>query len=229
MGTALTFSLYAAAITLAGAGAALLRQPGPAVAAAIQHFAAGVVFAAAASEILPGLKHEGAAWPVVIGGTAGVLLMLGVKQLGERWKGPWGLMTTVAVDILVDGLLLGLGFASGERAGVLLAIALCTELLFIGLSVTAELKEALGSRGRAFLAVAVLVLLLPIGALLGAPAAALSRPVLTALLAFGVVALLYLVTEELLVEAHVGPEAPWVTAMFFAGFLLLLLLEEGIG
>lgn len=50
------------------------------------------------------------------------------------------------------------------------------------------------------------------------------------LLAFGLIALLYLVTEELLVEAHEGgKETPFATAMFFAGFLLLLLLEEGLG
>jgi ZIP family zinc transporter len=43
------------------------------------------------------------------------------------------------------------------------------------------------------------------------------------------IALLYLVTEELLVEAHEVPDRPWVTATFFAGFLVLLLLEETIG
>ena len=42
-------------------------------------------------------------------------------------------------------------------------------------------------------------------------------------------ALLYLVTEELLIEAHETPDRPWVTAMFFVGFLALLLLEEVIG
>ena len=225
----LLFSLLAAAVTLAGSAIALVRRPGPALSAAIQHFAAGVVFAAAAGEILPDLKHEGAAWPVAIGGAVGVGAMLGVKEMGERWTGPWGLVTIVAVDILIDGLLLGLGFANGARAGLLLAIALSFELLFLGLSVTSELAEALESRGRAFLVVGALVLLLPVGAALGAPAAALPPVLLTGLLAFGLVALLYLVTEELLVEAHGGPEAPWVTAMFFAGFLLLLLLEEGIG
>jgi ZIP family zinc transporter len=37
-------------------------------------------------------------------------------------------------------------------------------------------------------------------------------------------ALLYLVTEELLVEAHEVAETPWAAAMFFAGFLLFLVL-----
>ena len=49
---------------------------------------------------------------------------------------------------------------------------------------------------------------------------------LFALGAAGLAALLYLVTEELLVEAHEVPEVetPLVTAMFFVGFLLFLLL-----
>ena len=67
------------------------------------------------------------------------------------------------------------------------------------------------------------------GAVLATPVAALSAPVVTGFLAFGLVALLYLVTEELLVEAHETPDRPWVAAMFFVGFLLLLLLEEMIG
>ena len=48
--------------------------------------------------------------------------------------------------------------------------------------------------------------------------------VLSAVLAFGCAALLFLVTEELLVEAHEVPETPWTTAMFFAGFLLFLVI-----
>ena len=39
-------------------------------------------------------------------------------------------------------------------------------------------------------------------------------------------ALLYLVTEELLVEAHESPDTPLISSMFFIGFLGLLLLEE---
>ena len=38
------------------------------------------------------------------------------------------------------------------------------------------------------------------------------------------VALLFLVTEELLVEAHETAQAPVLTGAFFAGFLLFLIL-----
>ena len=223
-------TLIPAAAVVLGAAVAVRRPPGPAATAAIQHFAAGVVFAAAATEILPGLKHEGAALPVALGGAAGVLAMLAVKRLGERASGPAGTVAVVAFDIMIDGLVLGIGFAAGAREGLLLTVALTLEVLFLGLSVTPGLLEALGSRARTVLAVAAMALLLPLGALLGVPVERLPDPWLTGFFAFGLVALLYLVIEELLMEAHEGgAEAPWITATFFAGFLLLLLLEEATG
>jgi zinc transporter, ZIP family len=48
-------------------------------------------------------------------------------------------------------------------------------------------------------------------------------------LSFGLMALLYLVTEELLVEAHEKPDTPLISSMFFVGFLALLTLEEIMG
>jgi zinc transporter ZupT len=48
--------------------------------------------------------------------------------------------------------------------------------------------------------------------------------VLTGVLAFGCAALLYLVSEERLVEAHEVEETDGATSAFFAGFLLLLVL-----
>jgi ZIP family zinc transporter len=43
-------------------------------------------------------------------------------------------------------------------------------------------------------------------------------------LSFGLSVLLFLVVEELLVEAHSVPETPLITSSFFAGFLLFLML-----
>ncbi|MDW4783771.1 transporter, partial [Escherichia coli] len=68
--------------------------------------------------------------------------------------------------------------------------------------------------------------LLPLGAVLATPVAALPPSIVAGFFAFGLIALLYLVTEELLVEAHQTPDRPWVTAMFFVGFLAILVLEE---
>lgn len=49
-------------------------------------------------------------------------------------------------------------------------------------------------------------------------------PLMSAVLSFGCAALLFLVTEELLVEAHEVPETMTSMVMFFGGFLLFLIL-----
>lgn len=220
------YSLIPLSALVLGAIAAAVRAPSPGVTRGVQHFAAGLVFAAAASEILPDLKHAGAALPVVIGGTLGVLLMLGVKQLGERAEGPFGSVAITAIDLLVDGLVLGIGFAAGAKQGLILTIALTIEILFLGLSMALVLRQAISSPTRVVAITTGAGLLLPLGILIGTPASALPLPYLTAVFAFSLIALLYLVVEELLVEAHAGPESPFIASLFFAGFLLLLVLED---
>ena len=48
---------------------------------------------------------------------------------------------------------------------------------------------------------------------------------LVGMIPFGAAALLFLVTEELLNEAHEAPENSVLTSMFFIGFLAILLME----
>ena len=211
--------------TLAGSWLALVRPPGQATVSAVQHLAAGVVVAAAAAEVLPGLKHSGAEWAVALGGGAGIALMLGIRWLDERMQGTTGLLATVGLDVLVDGLVLGAAATAGERAGVLLAVALTLEVLFLGLSLAPELAEKFRSRGKVLAVVGAVVLLLPLGAATGGLIAALPRFWQDCFLAFALVALLYLVVEELLAEAHQQPDTPLATALFFVGFLGLLILD----
>lgn len=223
------YTLVPAAAIVAGAAVAVWRRPTPVVAAAIQHLAAGVVFAAAAAELLPDIKHRQSVWAVIIGGAAGILLMLLIKRVGENSKGTLGLVVMVAVDIFIDGLVLGTGFAAGPKQGLLLTVALTIEVLFLGLSLTNELSETIRAPAKVIGIVAVLAVLLPIGAMVGIPVSQLPNFWIAAFFSFGLVALLYLVTEELLVEAHAIPERPWVTSMFFVGFLAILLLDELAG
>lgn len=224
----LLITLIPAAVTVLGAAIATWRRPGELLTSALQHFAAGIVFAAAAVEILPNLKHAGSPWPVVIGGGAGLLVMLAIEEFGRKTKGQSGLITLIAIDVLVDGLVLGLAFTSGEKAGLLLTVALTLEVLFLGIALALELGEDAVPPAKVISITAAIALLLPIGAFVAVPIATLSPPVVKGFFAFGLIALLYLVTEELLVEAHEVPDRPWVTALFFVGFLLLFLLEEAI-
>ena len=211
--------------TLCGAWLALVRPPGQATVSAVQHLAAGVVVAAAAAEVLPGLKHSGAEWAVALGGGAGIALMLAIRWLDERMQGTTGLLATVGLDVLVDGLVLGAAATAGERAGALLAVALTLEVLFLGLSLAPELAEKLRSHRTGLAVIGALLLLLPLGAAAGGLVAALPRFWQDCFLAFALVALLYLVVEELLAEAHQQPDTPLATALFFVGFLGLLILD----
>lgn len=213
---------------LVGAIVAARWRPGPAVASGVQHLAAGVVFAAAAVEILPQIVHTASLWATFIGGALGVALMLGIKGFETRWQGPVGLLTAIGIDVFVDGLVLGLAFLAGEKAGLLLTIALTLEVLFLGLTVTDELGETIASKIKVVAICGALALLLPLGALVATPVAVLPPAVIAGFLTFGLMALLYLVTEELLVEAHEKPDTPLISAMFFVGFLGLLLIEEAL-
>jgi ZIP family zinc transporter len=226
MNDAWLYTLIPAAAAVVGAAIAVRARPGPTTVSAVQHLAAGVVFAAAAGEILPDVMHRASPVATAVGGAAGIAAMLLVGRLEKTAKGPAGLMAVIGIDILIDGLVLGLAFAAGAKAGLLLTVALTLEILFLGLTVANELGETVKSRAAIIAMTAALVVLLPVGALVAAPVALLPPAVVTAFLAFGLVALLYLVTEELLVEAHETEDRPWVTAMFFIGFLLLLLLDQ---
>lgn len=227
---ALAYTLVPIAAAIIGAVLAILRPPGPLTTSAVQHFAAGVVFAAAAGEILPDILEQGGIVPTLIGGLAGIAAMLLVGRLEEVTTGPVGLLATVGVDLFIDGLVLGIAFAAGAQVGVLLTIALTLEVLFLGVTTAIGLGERISSRGRAVVLTAAVVLLMPLGVLAAAPVGFAPAPVKTGLFAFGLIALLYLVTEELLVEAHEQTEdRPWITALFFLGFLLLLLIQEMLG
>jgi len=223
---AVAFTLIPVAAVLLGSLVAVVRRPSEAVVSAMQHLAAGVVFAAAAVEILPQVMHEGSPVATFIGGAIGIIVMLSLKAIEGRAKGPIAMLAAVGVDILIDGLVLGLAFVAGGKAGVLLTIALTLEVLFLGLTVTTELGEAIRSKVRIVAITVGIALLLPIGAALATPVALFPPVVIAGFLSFGLMALLYLVTEELLVEAHEKPDTPLISAMFFIGFLGLLLIEE---
>lgn len=224
------FTLIPVVATIAGGAIAAYRPPGKNMTSYVQHFAAGVVLAAVAGELLPDVVESGRfLFAVILGFALGLASMLGVKLLSARvvqGEGSTSLVATAGVDIFIDGLVIGIGFVAGGGAGTLLILALTVELLFLGLSVAASLGESGASPGRVIGTTSGLALLVMVGAaasviLLGGA----SEGVVTAVLAFGSVALLYLVTEELLVEAAEGEETAWDAAILFLGFLLVLVIE----
>jgi ZIP family zinc transporter len=226
--------LFPVVAMLVGALIATFRSPGPRVGSAIQHFAGGTVFAAVALELLPDVVRAHAVVSTIVGFAVGVALMLAIRELSMRAEtrskdksaGNLGLVIAVGVDITIDGFLIDISFAAGAKQGLLLTIALSLELLGLGLATVTALHQAGASRGRSVSITAGLALLVLVGATVGTTVlAGVTGPLLNGVLAFGVAALLYLVTEELLVEAHEVPETNLVTSIFFVGFLVVLLID----
>lgn len=227
-----TYAAMPAIAVLVGALVSLIRQPRAGLRSAVQHFAAGTVFSVLAVELLPDLMHRHLPWPTFIGFTLGVAFMLALKWFGERnthetdGRSTRGLVTAMGIDVALDGALIGLSFAAGEKQGLLLTIGLVLELLFLGVSCGTSLRGAGRSTKRIVGTASILGITVLVGASAGAAVlASVTAVFVDALLAFGVAALLYLVTEELLVEAHEEPETPVQTAMFFLGFILLFMID----
>ncbi len=228
-----------AAMALAGAMAAV-RAPGPRLRSAMLHLAGGVVFAVVAVELLPELVHERAPISTAVGFAIGTIAMLALRSFTARFEDsgeeessgnpgaaaglPFGLLAATGIDILIDGFVLGIGFAAGARVGLLLTLALVFELISLGFAVGATLRTRGLGIPRTIGVTAGLGSLVLVGVAAAlAPLRNLSADALAGVLAFGVAALLFLVTEELLKEAHEEKETPLLTAMFFAGFLAILL------
>jgi zinc transporter, ZIP family len=229
---AISYSLLPVITAIAGAAITTLRPPGPRVRSALQHFAAGVVFAVVAVELMPDVIRQHKPMAVIIGFTLGIGLMLGIRFLTRRAEEkaapaqgslPTAMLAAIGTDILIDGFLIGIGFAAGAKEGKLLTFALTAELLSLGLALAVTLRESGIRHAKVIVTTSLLAVLLVVGTVLGETILrGIPETWMEIVLSFGLAALLYLVTEELLVEAHEVPETPAITACFFAGFLLFV-------
>ncbi len=216
-----------AVVSLLGGVLAALWKPTRPARSLIQHFAAGVVLAALAVELLPEIEREHAApWVLAVCFAIGSVAMYGLKLFtehlekkggeGEKHGLSTGLLLATFIDVAVDGFIIGAGFAAGGNTGMVLAIGLSVELLFLGLSLTSESTGGLKIVGISSALGLVVAVFAVIGkAVLGGA----SHSVIGGALAMAAAALLYLVTEELLIEAHQEPEKPSSVLVLFGGFL----------
>jgi len=208
------------------------------------HLAAGVIFAVVAVELLPDIVAKNNVFIVSIGFFAGLGTMLLIKYISRKSEKkhkqtisndinaqktikmlPWGLLVGIGVDIILDGILLGVGFAAGESEGILLCVALSLEILVLGLVVSTELKVEKFAKKLILSVIFILGISMVFGALIGSILLNfISENSMSGVLAFGLSALMFLVTEELLVEAHENTDSTFGTTVFFIGFFVFLLI-----
>src|SRR5687767_14032574 len=116
------FVLMAAGVGLVGGVLAFFWAPGIKSRSAVQHFAAGVVIAAVASDLVPEIEKIGSPTGILCGFAAGGLTMVGLKWLvlkfekreKARHQLPVGIAAAAAVDTLLDGAIISAGFSTGK-------------------------------------------------------------------------------------------------------------------
>ena len=260
LATTLRYAIIPVAFTIVGAAVGVYFPLLARLRGHVLHLAAGVVFAVVAVELLPEIQRRALVWDVVWGFGLGILTMLAVDKILDRIRGggdqdvddsargadapesfstggipratriPVSLLVAVAIDFMLDGLLLGVGFAAGARIGILLALAEAAEQLSVGLALAGELRTAGMTPGRILSTITALGALVFVTAVAGATVlSGLPDGAMEIVLSFGAAALLYLVTEELLREAHEERESTSGTAMFFVGFLTFLVIGMTLG
>ena len=130
----------------------MLRPPGARLISGMKHFATGAVIAMVALDVLPGLQQQGHLGIATIGFVLGAVVLLGLRQLEKRHSNvphdhpsktlTIGLLVAVGVDLLVDGILVGLSVATlGSAQGVALTIAFTLVVLPLAVSVSVELSN----------------------------------------------------------------------------------------
>lgn len=141
---------------------------------------------------------------------------------------PWALILAVVLDSFVDGMLIGLAGSVATGSGILMAIATAIEMGFLGYSFACSIVQSM----RPCKATVVLALP-PVAMLLAAAAAGAGAsvvegtPAFVALIAFALVALLFLVVDELLSEAKEKEESgEWhIGIWLYLGLIASIVLD----
>jgi len=144
---------------------------------------------------------------------------------------PWATVFAVTADSAVDGLLIGLAFSASSTAGLSMSIATCIEMGFLGLSFSATIQNATRSVVKHMIIVTIPPLVLVGIGIVGhevGHALQSNQAVFIGFIAFSIVALLFLVTQELLKEAA-EIEGMLISIMFFVGLLLGIIMDKALG
>lgn len=156
------FTLIPVILLIAGGTLSIFTKASSAFKSITLHFAAGVVFSVVAVEILPDMIKIHDPIMIVVGFIVGIASMLIVKQVTEKIEAseessankstlPWAALTAIGIDLFIDGILLGIGFAAGQKEGTLLAFALALECFSLGIAVITTIRKPLISKGKMYL------------------------------------------------------------------------------
>lgn len=185
-------------------------------------FALGVLFLMGLDGLLPHL-HIGAKQP---------------EGLHASWRRSTLLIFAVTLHNIPEGMAVGLSFAlaaqhSGELATLSAAFALALGIGIQnfpeGAAISLPLRQEGASRSRAFLYGSLSGIVEPIFGILVVMVASGIQPLMPWLLSFAAGAMMFVVVEELIPEAHLGEHSHTGTLGVMAGFMVMMILDVALG
>jgi ZIP family zinc transporter len=228
------YALIPFALALLGALLAAVYKPTRSQLSILQHFVAGVVIAAVAVELLPKILGKPHSTPsIAFGFVIGLAFMVTLHELAhllshqkKKERLPLRMIGAIGIDLLADGVLIGLSFIAGVQSSLIIALSLSPCAFFLSLTMATTLRQKNISKPLILTFALLVALMLPIGAFIGSNVVErLPQNFITGTIAASIAALLYLGIEEFLVEAHANKEDHYTPLSFFFGFLLVLLIS----
>ncbi|MDR0840670.1 MAG: ZIP family metal transporter [Christensenellaceae bacterium] len=221
-------------------------------------FAAGVMIAASVwSLLIPAIEQAEAAghigWiPAALGFIGGVAFLLLLDKLTPHLhpaenvqEGPPTsakrttlLISAVTLHNIPEGMAVGLAFALAAQQGgdeglyasaIALALGIGIQNFPEGAAVALPLRQEGLSAGKAFWMGCASGAVEPVFGCVTVLLASLIAPAMPWLLAFAAGAMMYVVIEELIPEAHLGEHSDVGTLGALAGFLVMMILDVALG
>lgn len=223
-------------------------EPRPRFQRAMLGFAAGVMTAASVwSLLLPAIEQadtEGRfpGWlPAAAGMLLGVAFLAALdamlprlrqsrKPRNDAWRQNALLMTAITLHNVPEGMAVGLAFALAARGenfagAAALAMGIGIQNFPEGAAIALPLRQEGQSRFRSFLGGTMSGIVEPLFGILVVLAASWAQPLMPWLLSFAAGAMLYVVVEELIPQAHSRAG----TCGFVTGFLIMMVLDVALG
>ena len=256
---ALAAGLFTWGMTAAGAGLVFFfKEVNRKILDGMLGFAAGVMIAASFWSLLaPAIEHSeqsnpflGGIVPVLFGFLLGGACMRLIdiflphlhpgappeetEGIKTTWHRSMLLISAITLHNIPEGLAVGVAFgaaASGDGIGAAIALAIGIGIQNFpeGAAVSLPLRREGLSRKESFWWGQLSALVEPIAAVLGAAVVVYMDPLLPYALAFAAGAMIFVVVEELVPEAHRGGNGDIATMGVMFGFSVMMVLDVGMG
>lgn len=195
------------------------------------HLAAGIVIGVVGLELLPRTLQARPPWVPLLAFVAGGVLFMGLERAigfvksrassGDQRTGPLAIFGGVCIDLFSDGVLIGTGSLINPALGLLLAIGQVPADVPEGFAAAATLRaNGVPRRHRLLLAASFAIPVLA-GGTIGYLALRTAPDLVTlSVLALTGGALITVVVEEMVPEAHGGDTSRWGAVALTAGVAL---------